>query len=97
MIKMSEEMKKNEAVKETTVNEETKEEIKEECKDEKKVEPQEEDEVTKLNKQIETNFHQAMMSEHIEGVEPGTVTTVLQKGYILKDRLLRAAMVKVSE
>ena len=54
MIKMSEEMKKNEAVKETTVNEETKEEIKEECKDEKKVEPQEEDEVTKLNKQIET-------------------------------------------
>ncbi|MDY6034294.1 MAG: nucleotide exchange factor GrpE, partial [Bulleidia sp.] len=28
---------------------------------------------------------------------PGTVTTVLQKGYILKDRLLRAAMVKVSE
>ena len=47
-------MKKNEAVKETTVNEETKEEIKEESKDEKKVEPQEEDEVTKLNKQIET-------------------------------------------
>ena len=45
-------MKKNEAVKETTVNEETKEEIKEESKDEKKVEPQEEDEVTKLNKQI---------------------------------------------
>ena len=43
MIKMSEEMKKNEAVKETTVNEEAKEEIKEESKDEKKVAPQEED------------------------------------------------------
>ena len=30
-------------------------------------------------------------------VEPGKVTAVLQKGYKIKDRLLRAAMVKVSE
>ena len=38
-----------------------------------------------------------MMSEKAEGVEPGMVLQVLQKGYKLKDRLLRAAMVKVSE
>ena len=37
------------------------------------------------------------MTEHVEGVKPGMVTQVLQKGYKLKDRLLRAAMVKVSE
>jgi hypothetical protein len=36
-------------------------------------------------------FHDA------DGVEPGIVTEVLQKGYKIKDRLLRAAMVKVSE
>ena len=54
-------------------------------------------EIDCLNKPYDPNFHQAMMSEHVEGVEPNTVTAVLQKGYLLKDRLLRAAMVKVSE
>lgn len=39
---------------------------------------------------------QAVMQEPAEGVEPGTVTQVLQKGYMLKDRMLRPAMVKVS-
>lgn len=48
-------------------------------------------------KPFDANFHQALMSEHVEGVEPGTVLEVLQKGYMIKDRLLRAAMVKVSE
>ena len=43
------------------------------------------------------NWHQALMTEAKEGVEPGMVTEVLQKGYKLKDRILRAAMVKVSE
>mgnify|MGYP002545374175 FL=1 len=37
------------------------------------------------------------MMEAVEGVEPNHVTEVLQKGYMLKDRILRAAMVKVSE
>ena len=46
---------------------------------------------------FDPNWHQAMMSEKAEGVEPGMVLQVLQKGYKLKDRLLRAAMVKVSE
>ena len=39
---------------------------------------------------------QAVMQEPAEGVEPGTVTQVLQTGYMLKDRMLRPAMVKVS-
>ena len=46
---------------------------------------------------FDPNWHQAMMSEKAEGVEPGMVLQVLQKGYKLKDQLLRAAMVKVSE
>ena len=40
---------------------------------------------------------QAIMQEKREGVEPGIVIEVLQKGYMLKDRILRPAMVKVSE
>ena len=37
------------------------------------------------------------MMEKVDGVESGIVVQVLQKGYKLKDRILRAAMVKVSE
>ena len=54
-------------------------------------------EIEALNKPFDGNWHQALMSEKVEGVEPGIVTQVLQKGYKLKDRILRAAMVKVSE
>ena len=50
-----------------------------------------------LTKEFDPNFHQALMTEKVEGVEPNQVTEVLQKGYVLKDRILRAAMVKVSE
>ena len=54
-------------------------------------------EVEALNKEFDPNYHQALMMEKVEGVEPNIVTEVLQKGYMLKDRILRAAMVKVSE
>ena len=37
------------------------------------------------------------MQEKVEDVESGVVIEVLQKGYLLKDRILRPAMVKVSE
>ena len=37
------------------------------------------------------------MTEHKDGVAPGIVIEVLQKGYMIKDKLLRAALVKVSE
>ena len=35
--------------------------------------------------------------ESKEGVEPGYVIEVLQKGYLYKDKVIRPAMVKVSE
>ena len=55
------------------------------------------EELEALNQPFDPNWHQAMMAEPVEGVEPGTVVQVLQKGYKIKDRLLRAAMVKISE
>ncbi len=54
-------------------------------------------EIEAEGKEFDPNFHQALMTEKVEGVEPNQVTEVLQKGYVLKDRILRAAMVKVSE
>ena len=54
-------------------------------------------EINALNQPFDGNWHQALMTEARENVEPGTVIEVLQKGYRIKDRLLRAAMVKVSE
>ena len=50
-----------------------------------------------LNKEFDHNTCQALMTEHVEGVRPGVVIQVLQKGYMLKDKLLRPALVKVSE
>ena len=49
------------------------------------------------NKPFDPNLEQAIMQEKKEGVDPGVVIEVLQKGYMLKDRILRPAMVKVSE
>ena len=54
-------------------------------------------EIDCLNKEFDHNTCQALMTEHIDGVKPGVVIQVLQKGYILKDKLLRPALVKVSE
>ena len=50
-----------------------------------------------LNKEFDHNKEQALMTEKKEGIESGIVIEVLQKGYMLKDKLLRAALVKVSE
>ncbi len=54
-------------------------------------------EIEALNQPFDANYMQAFATEKKEGVEPGTVTEVMQKGYTLKDRLLRPALVKVSE
>lgn len=48
-------------------------------------------------KPFDHNTMQALMQEKQEGVEPGIVLEVMQKGYMLKDRILRPALVKVSE
>lgn len=55
------------------------------------------EEIECLNKEFDANFHHAIMQEPKEGVESGMVIEVFQKGYMLKDRILRPALVKVSE
>lgn len=50
-----------------------------------------------LNNEFDPNLHSAMMTEVVEGVEPNIVVMELQKGYMIKDRILRASLVKVSE
>lgn len=54
-------------------------------------------EIEALDKPFDANIHQALMSEKVDDKEAGIVIEVLQKGYLLKDRILRPAMVKVSE
>lgn len=54
-------------------------------------------EIEALDKPFDPNFHNALMQEKREGVESGIVIEVFQKGYMLKDRVLRATLVKVSE
>ena len=49
------------------------------------------------NKPFDPVYHNAIMVEQKEGVESGMVLEVLQKGYIYKDKVIRPAMVKVSE
>ena len=47
--------------------------------------------------EFDPSIHQAVATETVEGVEANKVLDVLQKGYIYKDKLLRPAMVKVSQ
>ena len=47
--------------------------------------------------QFDYNFHQAMFEVTDSGKEPGTIVQVLQPGYLIGDRLLRAAMVGVAK
>lgn len=54
-------------------------------------------EIDALNKPFDHNTMQALMQEKKEDCESGIVLEVLQKGYMLKDRILRPALVKVSE
>lgn len=49
------------------------------------------------NKPFNPVYHQAVMTTKVEATEPGMVLEVLQKGYLLKDRVIRPAMVRVSE
>jgi molecular chaperone GrpE len=49
------------------------------------------------NKVFDPNFHQAVTQVETDEFPDNTVTTVLQKGYLLHDRLIRPAMVVVSK
>lgn len=50
-----------------------------------------------LGERFDHNFHQAMMEVEDATKPPGTVVQVLQTGYVLRDRLLRPAMVAVAK
>ena len=54
-------------------------------------------EIDCLNKEFDPNVAQALMTVKAPGVEPGVVVEILQKGYRLKDKMVRPALVKVSE
>jgi molecular chaperone GrpE len=53
--------------------------------------------IDSLNKKLDPNFHQAMMEIEDDTKEPGTIIQEIQKGFIIKDRLLRPALVGVSK
>ena len=50
-----------------------------------------------LNKKLDPNFHQAMMEIEDDQNEPGTIIQEIQKGFTIKDRLLRPSLVGVSK
>lgn len=54
-------------------------------------------EIDCLNKEFDPNFMEAVLTAKVEGIPKSQVIEVLQKGYMYKDKLLRPAMVKVSE
>lgn len=54
-------------------------------------------EIDALNAKFDPNIHHAVMVEEVEGQPADIVIEVLQKGYMLKDRVLRASMVKVTQ
>ncbi|MCY1048059.1 nucleotide exchange factor GrpE [Mammaliicoccus sciuri] len=55
------------------------------------------EEIESYNQPFDPNVHQAVMQDNNPDFESGVVTEELQRGYKLKDRVLRPAMVKVNE
>ena len=53
--------------------------------------------IESLNKKLDPNFHQAMMEIEDDQKESGTIVQEIQKGFTIKDRLLRPALVAVSK
>ena len=50
-----------------------------------------------LNKKLDPNLHQAMMEIEDDQKEPGTIVQEIQKGFMIKNRLLRPSLVSVSK
>ena len=50
-----------------------------------------------INKKFDPNFHQAMLEVENSSKEPGTIVQEIQKGYMMKDRLLRPSLVGVAK
>ena len=53
--------------------------------------------IESLGKKLDPNFHQAMMEIEDENKEPGTIIQEIQRGFTIKDRLLRPSLVGVSK
>ena len=53
--------------------------------------------IESLNKKLDPNFHQAMMEIEDDKNEPGTIVQEIQRGFTIKERLLRPALVGVSK
>ena len=53
--------------------------------------------IESLNKKLDPNFHQAMMEIEDDQKDPGTIIQEIQKGFTIKDRLLRPSLVGVSK
>ena len=50
-----------------------------------------------INKKFDPNYHQAMLEVEDNTKEPGIVVQEIQKGYMMKDRLLRPSLVGVAK
>ena len=53
--------------------------------------------VKSINEKLDPNLHQAMMEIEDDAKEPGTIVQEIQKGFMMKDRLLRPSLVGVSK
>ena len=53
--------------------------------------------INSLNQKLDPNFHQAMIEIEDDTKEPGTIIQEIQKGFTIKDRLLRPSLVGVSK
>ena len=53
--------------------------------------------INALGKKLDPNFHQAMMEIEDNEKEPGTIVQEIQKGFLIKERLLRPSLVGVSK
>ncbi len=55
------------------------------------------EEIKSIDQKLDPNLHQTMMEVEDDKKEPGTVVQEIQKGFMMKDRLLRPALVAVSK
>ena len=53
--------------------------------------------INSINEKLDPNLHQAMMEIEDETKEPGTIVQEIQKGFMMKDRLLRPSLVGVAK
>jgi len=55
------------------------------------------EQIKSINEKLDPNFHQAMIEIEDDSKEPGTIVQEIQKGFLMKDRLLRPSLVGVSK